>query len=1198
MRLQDVIVPNEDFQTSINIDFDFGSKSKVEGLIPTDSVCRYLEEILRDVIAPSNHRAKLLVGAYGKGKSHVVLAALTAMWIKDPSSFSRIVSAYKDRGLGFADTLQKFVSDGRRILPVIISGSTSDLRHSLLFALRNALKMAGLSNLMPQTNYDGALATLRMWRDDYPETLSRFEDATGYSYERATSLLNNLDTEAYDVFVEAYPGLTSGSSFDVLDGTDVLSVFDHVLGGLQAHGVSGVYIVYDEFSKYLETSIGRATVEDTRLLQDLAEACNRSGAERQLHLLLISHKSLSNYIDADLPKEKVDGWRGVSGRFDEIEMVDDENQYYELMSTAIAKDDRAWDEWLSEGHGRNRGAIEKVGERYLKNGLFDKAVAETVSFGCYPLHPLTSYLLPRLSEKVAQNERTLFTFICSGGDRSLSEALTSCRLFVSPDAVYDYFEPLLRKEFYSSPLHKTYELARASLAHVERGSLEARIIKTVAAIDVVGQYDRVAPTRQTIIELFSDCGYPEQEVISALESLVAGDSIVYLRRSNSYLKLKETTGVRIDSEVTDRAESLRSSLTCAQILNKEMLGRAFYPSRYNEERGIVRYFDCEFVDREGIESWKPGRRIIQRPDSERGDGEIVAVYCSSPDEIGSLKLLAKDQLSREPMTVVVFPKDFVRIDDALFRLEAASQLKREAGGDSALAEEYEIVVEDYSEIVRDFIAGYFQPELNRSLYYVDGTRRNSIKRKRRLSEELSAMCDATYRNTPRITSESLNKNDLTGTAFSSRTKIIKALCAPVLQRNLGFVGNGQETSMARSALERTGLIRDIEDSVNEPGEHTREIDVVIKTIRDFIEGANDTSFQVLFDLLTGRELGIGLRRGPLPLFLAFVLRDYRDEVKITRDGEERPLNEETLDDLSKRPDAYALTRINWSPEMGEYISELSRVFEVNSDSPSRADLAEAMRLWFAGLPQMTRNCRYDHTTGAGKDRIPPERDGFFRAIRRIDTDTDKLLFEELPRVFGKPLGSPSLVESIKAEKLACDECLSDTIKALSSTVAELFEPRAHDEASLSSVLRDWVDSHPVLESHVFTGVNNQILSAMRAASGDDYVTVGRIAKAAISLRVDDWNDARFSDFVNVLTEMKHEVEGVDEQAENDAGKMIEISFVDDQGSLRRRTFKPVAAGGRSRLLKNSIRACLSEMGGALSPEEKRQVVFEVLEELC
>ena len=284
--------------------------------------------------------------------------------------------------------------------------------------------------------------------------------------------------------------------------------------------------------------------------------------------------------------------------------------------------------------------------------------------------------------------------------------------------------------------------------------------------------------------------------------------------------------------------------------------------------------------------------------------------------------------------------------------------------------------------------------------------------------------------------------------------------------------------------------------------------------------------------------------------------------------------------------------------MGEYVNELSRVFSVKTASPSRSDLVEAMRLWFAGLPQMTRNCRYDHVVSDGRDKISPVREGFFRVIRKVDTDTDKLLFEELPEVFGEPVGSPALVESIKDEKRVCDECLSETIKTLSSTVAKLFDPDVHDEASLSSVLRDWIESHSVLETHVFTGVNNQILSAMRTASGDDYVTVGRIAKAAISLRIDDWNDARFSDFVNVLTEMKHEVEGVDEKAESDAGKMVEISFVDDHGSLCRRTFKPVVAEGRSKLLKNSIRACLSEMGGALSPEEKRQVVFEILEELC
>ena len=49
------------------------------------------------------------------------------------------------------------------------------------------------------------------------------------------------------------------------------------------------------------------------MLQDFAEKCNRSG-EYQLHLMLISHKEISNYIDS-LPKQKVDGWRGISERF-------------------------------------------------------------------------------------------------------------------------------------------------------------------------------------------------------------------------------------------------------------------------------------------------------------------------------------------------------------------------------------------------------------------------------------------------------------------------------------------------------------------------------------------------------------------------------------------------------------------------------------------------------------------------------------------------------------------------------------------------------------------------------------------------------------------------------------------------------------------------------------------------------------------
>jgi hypothetical protein len=36
---------------------------------------------------------------------------------------------------------------------------------------------------------------------------------------------------------------------------------------------------------------------------------------------------------------------------------------------------------------------------------------ERIVLGCYPLQAITTFLLPNISEKIAQNERTIFTFL-------------------------------------------------------------------------------------------------------------------------------------------------------------------------------------------------------------------------------------------------------------------------------------------------------------------------------------------------------------------------------------------------------------------------------------------------------------------------------------------------------------------------------------------------------------------------------------------------------------------------------------------------------------------------------------------------------------------------------------------------------------------------------------------------------------------
>ena len=125
--------------------------------------------------------------------------------------------------------------------------------------------------------------------------------------------------------------LTAGSAFNPFLGFDVVELYEATTAKLKTKGYNGLFVVYDEFSKYLESSIAIATNSDIKLLQDFAEKCDRSGST-QMHLMLISQKDISNYIDGSLPKDKVDGWRGVSGRFRHITLHNNFVQMYEIIS--------------------------------------------------------------------------------------------------------------------------------------------------------------------------------------------------------------------------------------------------------------------------------------------------------------------------------------------------------------------------------------------------------------------------------------------------------------------------------------------------------------------------------------------------------------------------------------------------------------------------------------------------------------------------------------------------------------------------------------------------------------------------------------------------------------------------------------------------------------------------------------------------
>lgn len=83
---------------------------------------------------------------------------------------------------------------------------------------------------------------------------------------------------------------------------------------------------------------------------------------------------------------------------------------------------------------------------------------------------------------LAQNERTLFTFISAPGVSTLPAFLETYEddhfELITPDLIYDYFEPLFKKEVYGGSIHENYVLTEMILDKLSEGSLESNSIAT------------------------------------------------------------------------------------------------------------------------------------------------------------------------------------------------------------------------------------------------------------------------------------------------------------------------------------------------------------------------------------------------------------------------------------------------------------------------------------------------------------------------------------------------------------------------------------------------------------------------------------------------------------------------------------------------------------------------------------------------
>ena len=229
------------FQYSVNIGYDLNNDDKLKNFIPTKSALTLLKDILSSTALDATERARVLVGAYGKGKSHIILTILSVLMQRDRSLFTHLMPKINEDP-ELKQLVDNYYSDkNNRILPVIINGTSGSLPQAFLLALQRTLDENGL-DIMPETNYRAAINAIQKWKADYPKTYDKFKKEISLPVDAFISELNDYNAAIYSEFEEVYPKLTSGSIFNPFVGFDVVELYESVVKSLKQRGYLGIYV--------------------------------------------------------------------------------------------------------------------------------------------------------------------------------------------------------------------------------------------------------------------------------------------------------------------------------------------------------------------------------------------------------------------------------------------------------------------------------------------------------------------------------------------------------------------------------------------------------------------------------------------------------------------------------------------------------------------------------------------------------------------------------------------------------------------------------------------------------------------------------------------------------------------------------------------------------------------------------------------
>lgn len=1025
-RLQELIRVNTNYTRSINLERDSDEVGLVRPYVITTRAKQLLNRISSTLSVNDVPRAWAVIGPYGAGKSAFGLFLSRLLGNPTSAGSKYATGTLKDADPQLYSSYLRVQRGSRGFCCIALTGSPEPLAQRLVRAMLPAA----------ETFFRGR-------RGRTPKVIEELRAAVArgtYSVSEVIALMTQLQESV-----------------------------SHSEG-------RGVFVVIDELGKFLEYEARHRGATDIFLLQALAEHSVRKETA-PLVLVVLLHQAIELYAQS-LGEQLKNEWKKVQGRFETVPFLESTEQTLRVMKAAFSADlPKSLQSIIREETGRIAKTLADLGA--LPSGVSHKEARDLFA-SCYPLHPISLLILPTLCQRVAQNERTLFSYLGSDEPYGFVDSISRLDIqeqdgiaWIKPSDIYEYFilnQPGLMSD---QGTHRRWAEVTTALERLgDATAPEAQLLKTIGLLNIIGAQGGFKASDEVLDLCLRKANHKRGSTKKVTQALIAR-SIISYRRFNHEYRVWQGSDFDLEAALRDQRAQL-GKIATADILNELMPLPAIVARRHAIETGTLRYFAPVFVD-------GPNHSRIVKMDIP-----TVLVCLAETAEDGDAFRESVSQIGMWHSAAVICGTGLL-IREAVTDVLALRRIQRQSGelaNDPVAQRELRDRLSTTARTERELIGAIFEePE---QYEWIVGGSKASIRDKRELQIRLSNLLDQVYSKAPFIRNELVNRERPSSTAIAGRKKLLVAMLEHPKAADLAIDKFPAEKAMYRAVLRATGLHvdRDGECNFQPPGASDNDParlqpmwDAVIEML-----GSGDgapLSVAAIYRQLSKPPYGI--KPGVLPILILAMYQAMRQELALMENGQFTPfLTTEVLESLLDYPERFALRHFRVESGHKELFSRYAEA--ITGEVPNEANLISVLQPLakvMVGLPEYSKRTK----------RISAEaiavRDLFFASKMPVE-----LLFFELPKALGIELvANGSSPENLKA----FTQKFGSTLRALRSAYHALL----HD---LVEMLRRAFALDPKLSTV-------EVRDVLRGrCSGLDTYTIDPQCSAFIGRLVDPYGD--------------------------------------------------------------------------------------------